>query len=88
MLGSTVLRFSVVDSEMSEIEVASAAFLVMGSCCLKLRIKKQKRWWQTNLFRERNINGGATLMNILKNQEISGHYKNFVRMSSADFESA
>lgn len=72
---------------MSDLEVASAAFMVMGYCHLQKKGKKKpKRWWQTNLFRERSNGGGLPLMNILKNQEISGQYRNFIRMSSTDFE--
>lgn len=50
------------------------------------RKRKPRRWWQTDLYRQRSINGGATLINVLKEQEISGQYKNFIRMSSTDFE--
>jgi hypothetical protein len=69
---------------MSDIEVASAAFILMGWCYLQK--KNHKRWWQANLYRDRSVNGASNLLNILKNQEISGQYKNFIRMSSTDLE--
>jgi hypothetical protein len=57
----------------------------MGRCYLQKK-KIHKRWWQANLYRDRSVNGASNLLNILKNQEISGQYKNFIRMSSTDFE--
>jgi hypothetical protein len=48
--------------------------------------KNRKRWWQAHVYRDRSVNGAWNLPNILKNQEISGQYKNFIRMSSTDFE--
>jgi hypothetical protein len=70
---------------MSDIEVASAAFILMGWCYLQKK-KNHKRWWQANLYRDRSVNGASNLLIILKNQEISGQYKHFIRMSSTDFE--
>jgi hypothetical protein len=54
--------------EMSDTEVASAAFILMGWCYLQ-KNKKQKRWWQANLYRDRNVNGVSNLLNILKNKK-------------------
>jgi hypothetical protein len=48
--------------------------------------KNRKPWRQANLYRDRSVNGAWNFLNILKNQEISGQYKNFIRMSSTDFE--
>lgn len=55
---------------------------------LKKRRQKQKerRWWQTNIFKSRSVYSGSRLMNDLKSQEISGQFNNFIRMSSVDFE--
>jgi hypothetical protein len=86
MIGSEALhiQFNLV---MSDIQVASAAFILMGWCYLQKKKKKyQKRWWQANLYRDRSVNGSRNLLNILKNQEISGQYKNVIRKSSTDFE--
>jgi hypothetical protein len=38
------------------------------------------------LRQNRNENVGLILMSILRNQEFTGQYKNFVRMSPTDFE--
>jgi hypothetical protein len=46
----------------------------------------RKRWWQANLYRDRSVNGAWNLLNSFKNKEISGQYKNFIRVSSADLE--
>jgi hypothetical protein len=36
--------------------------------------KKRRRWWRTELYRKRV---GNELMQDLKFQHVSGHYKNF-----------
>ncbi|KAL4103982.1 hypothetical protein QTP88_019295 [Uroleucon formosanum] len=46
----------------------------------------ERRWWQTNLMKSRDICSGSDLLNCLQEQEISGQYRNFIRMSSIDFE--
>jgi hypothetical protein len=73
MIGSEALhiQFNIV---MSDIQVESAAFILMGWCYLQKKKKYQKRWWQANLYRDRSVNGALNLLNILKNQEISGQY--------------
>lgn len=45
--------------------------------------KKKRRWWRTKFY-EKQVGHG--LMNDLKFQHISGHYKNFTRMTPTDFE--
>lgn len=41
---------------------------------------KLRRWWQTELFRNRNRLGGRALMRDLRFQHISGKYKNFTQI--------
>jgi hypothetical protein len=48
--------------------------------------KSERRWWQTNFMKSRETCSGLDLLNILKEQEISGQYRHFIRMSSVDFE--
>lgn len=48
--------------------------------------RKQRRWWQIQLYTRRTEYGGSSLLADMKFQEISGHYKNFTRMSPTDFE--
>jgi hypothetical protein len=45
--------------------------------------KKQRRWWRAERYRKRV---GNELMQYLKFQHVSGHYKNFTRMSPTDFD--
>jgi hypothetical protein len=45
--------------------------------------KKRRRWWRTELYRKRV---GNEFMQDLKFQHVSGHYKNFTRMSPTDFD--
>jgi len=69
------------------LQVASASFILIHSIIKKNKKKKtERRWWQTNLMKSRDICSGSDLLNCLQQQEISGQYRNFVRMSSIDFE--
>jgi len=70
------------------LQVASASFILIHSILKKRKnIKKsERRWWQTNLMKSRDICSGSDLLNCLQEQEISGQYRNFIRMSSIDFE--
>lgn len=45
--------------------------------------KSPRRWWQVEMYKKRK---SSNLLLDLKSQEISGHFKNFTRMSSTDFE--
>jgi hypothetical protein len=38
------------------------------------------------IYIQTSVNGVSNLLNILKNQEINGQYKNVIRMTSTDFE--
>jgi len=74
---------------MPNLQLASASFILIHRI-LKNKKKKQKkserRWWQTNLYNSRDIFSGSDLLNTLRRQEMSGQFRNFVRMSSTDFE--
>lgn len=48
-----------------------------------MEYKRPPRFWQANMYKGRTNN---EIMHILKSQEISGHSKNFTRMSSVEFE--
>lgn len=68
-------------------EVAAAAYIFIHfELEKKSRKRKPRRWWQTDIYRNRAITGGRALLSDLKMQHISGHYKNFTRMSPTDFE--
>jgi hypothetical protein len=48
--------------------------------------KKQLRWWQTQLYTNREVYSGSSLLRDLSFQPVSGLYKNFTRMSLTEFE--
>jgi hypothetical protein len=66
-------------------DIAAAAYIVMHSL-VKNKKRKQRRWWQTQLYTSRSVYSGRQLLLDLKFQEISGLYKNFTRMSPTNFE--
>lgn len=63
-----------------EVPLACAAYILIEA--LLDDFKRPRRWWIHRMYRERIYD----LLFILKNQEISGHYKNFTRINSTDFE--
>uniref|UniRef100_A0A2S2Q4X3 Nuclease HARBI1 n=1 Tax=Sipha flava TaxID=143950 RepID=A0A2S2Q4X3_9HEMI len=48
--------------------------------------RRQRRWWQTQLFTRRSKFGRNSLLNDLRTQEINGQFQNFMRMSSSYFD--
>ena len=71
---------------MSSLQVASAAFIFVHHMLSRRRKRRERRWWQTELYRKRSVYSGTSLLADLKFQEVSGQYKNFTRMTAADFE--
>lgn len=61
--------------------VACAAFIFIYN--LTEDYKRPRRFWQSEIYRKRNR---TNLILDMKSQEISGHFKNFTRMASTDFE--
>jgi hypothetical protein len=47
--------------------------------------KKQRRWWQTQLYSDREVYSASSLLADLNFQSVSGLYKNFTSMSPAEF---
>jgi len=47
---------------------------------------RQRRWWITKLYQNKLNNDSSSVLSNLKFDEITGQYKNFLRMSSEDFE--
>ncbi|KAF9407286.1 hypothetical protein HW555_012643 [Spodoptera exigua] len=64
--------------------ISCACFIVIHNILTSK--PKQRRWWQTELFRNRYRLGGRALMRDLRFQHISGKYKNFTRMAPSDCE--
>ena len=69
---------------MANIQVAAAAYIYMH-CFTRIK-RNKRRWWQSKLYNRRVEYSGRELLADMRFQEISGHYKNFTRMSSTDFE--
>lgn len=77
--------FAVSSLKMADSEDALVSLILLNYCFIQIK-KKKKRYWTSNLFKNRGVCGGLSLIAILKNQMITGQYKNFVRMSPIDFE--
>jgi hypothetical protein len=58
-------------------------FKFYDGCNMIKKDKKGRRWWRTELYRKRV---GNELMQDLKFQHVSEHYKNLTRMSPTDFD--
>lgn len=68
----------------SDIVISSAAFIVLTQLMKKKR--RKRRWWVTNLIQRRRLDNLGDTMADMQQQEESGQYKNFCRMSSEDFD--
>lgn len=64
------------------LKVASASFVVIAGL---LKKRRKKRWWTTSLYRNRLTTRGQLFLNSMLAEEENGHFRNFTRMSSADF---
>lgn len=68
-----------------ELKIKSAAYLIIHSILKKEKTsKKNRRWWTTHLFRQREYQ--PSLIAHLQFDETTGNFRNFVRMASEDFE--
>lgn len=66
---------------------AAAAYIFIHLSIEKERKKRnRRRWWELELYKRRRDYSAHGLLSDLKFQEVSGHYKNFTRMSALDFE--
>jgi len=48
------------------------------------RKRRERSWWQMELYRKRSVYSGTSLLADLKFQKVSGEYKKFARMAPAD----
>nr|XP_034178195.1 protein ANTAGONIST OF LIKE HETEROCHROMATIN PROTEIN 1-like [Osmia lignaria] len=71
----------------TDVTIASAAYVVMHTIIKrrKRRRNQDRRWWITQLYKNRATSSGGSLLSDLQ-LETGGHFKNFVRMLSEDFE--
>jgi hypothetical protein len=69
---------------MSSLQLAAASYIYIH-CALKKK-RKERQWWQRQLYISREVYSGASLLGDLNFQLASGLYKNFTRMSPSEFE--
>lgn len=69
-----------------ELKMKRAAFIVLHSLALKIENKnrRDRRWWSTDFYNQRKFT--LDVLDILRLDETAGHFKNFIRMASEDFE--
>jgi hypothetical protein len=69
------------------LQLAAASYIYIHYAEKKKK-KKQRRWWQTQLYSSREVYSASSLLADLNYQSVSGlyKYKNFTRMSPAEFE--
>jgi hypothetical protein len=65
------------------LQLAAASYIYIHYA---LKERKERRWWQTQLYASRELYSGSSLLADLNFQSVSGLYKNFTRMSPSEFE--
>lgn len=70
---------------MDNVGIASAAFIILWNALRPQKKRKRRRLWMTKILRSREIYSGSNLLNDLLLED-TGQFKNFCRISSADFE--
>jgi hypothetical protein len=66
------------------LQLAAASYIYID-CALKKK-RKERRWWQTQLYTSREVYSCSSLLADLNFQSVRGLYKNFTRMSPSEFE--
>ena len=66
------------------LQLAAASYVCIHYALMKKR--KERRWWQRQLYTSREMYSGSSLLADLNFQSVSGLYKNFTRMSPSEFE--
>jgi len=66
------------------LQLAAASYIYIHYALEKKR--KERRWWQRQLYTSREVYSGSSLLADLDFQPVSGLYKNFTRMSPSEFE--
>ncbi|CAI6375695.1 unnamed protein product [Macrosiphum euphorbiae] len=71
----------------NNLQIASAAYIVMHLLTKKKQSSiKKRRWWTTQIFRSRQLYNGTSMIRDLNFHTDSGQFENFARMSQEDFE--
>lgn len=81
---------SSVACSLSHITMSEEDLLLSSACCLIIDLlskkrHKKRRFWERTLFKRRNLYSGTNLLTDFRMEDSSG-FKNFCRMSAADFE--
>jgi len=66
------------------LQLAAASYIYIHYALKKKR--KERRWWQRQLYTSREVYSGSSLLADLNFQPVSGLYKNFTRISPSEFE--
>jgi hypothetical protein len=66
------------------LQLAAASYIYIHYALKNKR--KERRWWQRQLYTSREVHSGSSLLADLNFQSVSGLYKNFTRMSPSEFE--
>ena len=66
------------------LQLAAASYIYIH-CAFKEK-RKERRWWQRQLYTCREVYSGSSLLADSNFQSASGLYKNFTRMSPSGFE--
>jgi hypothetical protein len=66
------------------LQLAAASYIYIHYALKKKR--KERRWWQTQLYTSRDVYSSSSLLEGLNFLSVSGLYKNFTRMSPGEFE--
>ena len=66
------------------LQLAAASYIYIHYALKKKR--KERRWWQRQLYTSREVHSDSSLLADLKFQSVSGLYKNSNRMSPSEIE--
>ena len=66
------------------LQLAAASYIYIHYALKKKR--KERRWWQRQLYTSREVYSGSSLLADWNFQSVSWLYKNFTRMSLSEFE--
>jgi len=66
------------------LQLAAASYIYIHYALKKKR--KERRWWQTQLYASREVYSCSSVLADLNFQSVSGLNKNFTRMSPREFE--
>ena len=71
----------------SDVFAASSGFVHLYTVHYGLKKqRKERRWWQRQLYTRREVYSGSSLLADLNFQPVSELYKNFTRMNPSEFE--